>query len=398
MARDTSLDKTRNFGIMAHIDAGKTTTTERILYLAGKIHKIGETHDGASQMDWMEQEKERGITITSAATTAYWNGYRCNIIDTPGHVDFTIEVSRSLRVLDGSVALLDAQAGVEPQMETVWRQADEFNVPRIIFANKMGKMGADFAYSLKSIKDRLGVNACPIEWPIGAEDNFRGVVDIITQKAYEFDGTEEEKSTEIEMPSDLKDLVASKHTELLEAVAEFDDEMMEKYLEGDEIPTDMIKRAIRKGCLKAEFFPVMCGDALGNKGIRPLLDAVIDYLPSPVDTEAIKGHNLKGEEEVRHPSDSEPFSSLAFKVMTDPFVGRLTFFRVYSGHLSSGSYVLNSTKNVKERIGRILQMHANTRKEISDVYTGDIAAAVGLKNTTTGDTLCDEKKQNQLFN
>ena len=392
MARDTSLDKTRNFGIMAHIDAGKTTTTERILYLAGKIHKIGETHDGASQMDWMEQEKERGITITSAATTAYWNGYRCNIIDTPGHVDFTIEVSRSLRVLDGSVALLDAQAGVEPQMETVWRQADEFSVPRIIFANKMGKMGADFAYSLQSIKNRLGVNACPIEWPIGAEDNFRGVVDILTQKAYEFDGTQEENTTEIEIPSDIKDIVAAKHTELLEAVAEFDDEMMEKYLEGEEIPVDMIKRAIRKGCLKAEFFPVMCGDALGNKGIRPLLDAVIDYLPSPVDTEAIKGHNLRGEEEVRHPNDNEPFSSLAFKVMTDPFVGRLTFFRVYSGHLSSGSYVLNSTKDVKERIGRILQMHANTRKEISDVYTGDIAAAVGLKNTTTGDTLCDEKK------
>ena len=392
MARDTSLDKTRNFGIMAHIDAGKTTTTERILYLAGKIHKIGETHDGASQMDWMEQEKERGITITSAATTAYWNGYRCNIIDTPGHVDFTIEVSRSLRVLDGSVALLDAQAGVEPQMETVWRQADEFSVPRIIFANKMGKMGADFAYSLQSIKNRLGVNACPIEWPIGAEDNFRGVVDILTQKAYEFDGTQEENTTEIEIPSDIKDIVAAKHAELLEAVAEFDDEMMEKYLEGEEIPVDMIKRAIRKGCLKAEFFPVMCGDALGNKGIRPLLDAVIDYLPSPVDTEAIKGHNLRGEEEVRHPNDNEPFSSLAFKVMTDPFVGRLTFFRVYSGHLSGGSYVLNSTKDVKERIGRILQMHANTRKEISDVYTGDIAAAVGLKNTTTGDTLCDEKK------
>ena len=392
MARDTSLDKTRNFGIMAHIDAGKTTTTERILYLAGKIHKIGETHDGASQMDWMEQEKERGITITSAATTAYWNGYRCNIIDTPGHVDFTIEVSRSLRVLDGSVALLDAQAGVEPQMETVWRQADEFSVPRIIFANKMGKMGADFAYSLQSIKNRLGVNACPIEWPIGAEDNFRGVVDILTQKAYEFYGTQEENTTEIEIPSDIKDIVAAKHAELLEAVAEFDDEMMEKYLEGEEIPVDMIKRAIRKGCLKAEFFPVMCGDALGNKGIRPLLDAVIDYLPSPVDTEAIKGHNLRGEEEVRHPNDNEPFSSLAFKVMTDPFVGRLTFFRVYSGHLSSGSYVLNSTKDVKERIGRILQMHANTRKEISDVYTGDIAAAVGLKNTTTGDTLCDEKK------
>ena len=392
MARDTSLDKTRNFGIMAHIDAGKTTTTERILYLAGKIHKIGETHDGASQMDWMEQEKERGITITSAATTAYWNGYRCNIIDTPGHVDFTIEVSRSLRVLDGSVALLDAQAGVEPQMETVWRQADEFSVPRIIFANKMGKMGADFAYSLQSIKNRLGVNAAPIEWPIGAEDNFRGFVDIITQKAYEFDGTEEENSKEIEIPSDLKDLVAEKHSELLEAVAEFDDEMMEKYLDGEEISTDIVKRAIRKGCLKAEFFPVMCGDALGNKGIRPLLDAVIDYLPSPVDTPAIKGRNLKGEEEVRHPNDNEPFSSLAFKVMTDPFVGRLTFFRVYSGHLASGSYVLNSTKEVKERIGRILQMHANNRNEISDVYTGDIAAAVGLKNTTTGDTLCDEKK------
>ncbi len=392
MARDTSLDKTRNFGIMAHIDAGKTTTTERILYLAGKIHKIGETHDGASQMDWMEQEKERGITITSAATTAYWNGYRCNIIDTPGHVDFTIEVSRSLRVLDGSVALLDAQAGVEPQMETVWRQADEFSVPRIIFANKMGKMGADFAYSLKSIKNRLGVNAAPIEWPIGAEDNFIGVVDIITQKAYEFDGTEEENLKEVEIPSDLKDLVTEKHSELLEAVAEFDDEMMEKYLEGEEISIDMVKSAIRKGCLKAEFFPVMCGDALGNKGIRLLLDAVIDYLPSPVDTPAIKGRNLKGEEEVRHPNDNEPFSSLAFKVMTDPFVGRLTFFRVYSGHLASGSYVLNSTKEVKERIGRILQMHANTRNEISDVYTGDIAAAVGLKNTTTGDTLCDEKK------
>ena len=392
MARDTSLEKTRNFGIMAHIDAGKTTTTERILFHGGNIHKIGETHDGASQMDWMEQEKERGITITSAATTAYWNGYRCNIIDTPGHVDFTIEVSRSLRVLDGSVALLDAQAGVEPQMETVWRQADEFSVPRIIFANKMGKMGADFAYSLQSIKNRLGVNAAPIEWPIGAEDNFRGFVDIITQKAYEFDGTEEENSKEIEIPSDLKDLVAEKHSELLEAVAEFDDEMMEKYLDGEEISTDIVKRAIRKGCLKAEFFPVMCGDALGNKGIRPLLDAVIDYLPSPVDTPAIKGRNLKGEEEVRHPNDNEPFSSLAFKVMTDPFVGRLTFFRVYSGHLASGSYVLNSTKEVKERIGRILQMHANNRNEISDVYTGDIAAAVGLKNTTTGDTLCDEKK------
>ena len=392
MARDTSLDKTRNFGIMAHIDAGKTTTTERILFHGGNIHKIGETHDGASQMDWMEQEKERGITITSAATTVHWKGYRYNIIDTPGHVDFTIEVSRSLRVLDGSVALLDAQAGVEPQMETVWRQADEFMVPRIIFANKMGKMGADFSYSLKSIKDRLGVNAKPIEWPIGAEDDFRGVIDLVTKKAIEFDGKPEEDAKEIEIPADLKDLVEEKHAELIDAVAEFDDEMMETYLDGGEVTEEMIKRAIRKGCLATKFFPVMCGDALGNKGIKPLMDAVIDYLPSPLDIASIKGHNLKGEEETRHPSDSEPFSALAFKVMTDPFVGRLTFFRVYSGHLSSGSYVLNSTKDSKERIGRILQMHANTRKEITDVYTGDIAAAVGLKNTTTGDTLCDEKK------
>ena len=392
MARDTSLDKTRNFGIMAHIDAGKTTTTERILFHGGNIHKIGETHDGASQMDWMEQEKERGITITSAATTVHWKGYRYNIIDTPGHVDFTIEVSRSLRVLDGSVALLDAQAGVEPQMETVWRQADEFMVPRIIFANKMGKMGADFSYSLKSIKDRLGVNAKPIEWPIGAEDDFRGVIDLVTKKAIEFDGKQEEDAKEIEIPADLKDLVEEKHAELIDAVAEFDDEMMETYLDGGEVTEEMIKRAIRKGCLATKFFPVMCGDALGNKGIKPLMDAVIDYLPSPLDIASIKGHNLKGEEETRHPSDSEPFSALAFKVMTDPFVGRLTFFRVYSGHLSSGSYVLNSTKDSKERIGRILQMHANTRKEITDVYTGDIAAAVGLKNTTTGDTLCDDKK------
>jgi len=392
MARDTSLEKTRNFGIMAHIDAGKTTTTERILYHTGKIHKIGETHEGASQMDWMEQEKERGITITSAATTAHWKGYRYNIIDTPGHVDFTIEVSRSLRVLDGSVALLDSQAGVESQMETVWRQADEFKVPRIIFANKMDKMGANFEYSLKTIKDRLGVNAKPIEWPIGAESEFRGVIDLVTMKAVEYDGGAEEEAKEIEIPADLKTIAEERRNDLIEAVAEYDDEMMEKYLEGEEVTIDMIKRAIRKGTLAAQFFPVMCGTALGNKGIKPLLDAVIDYLPSPVDTESIKGHNLKGEEEVRHPKDDEPFSALAFKVMTDPFVGRLTFFRVYSGHLSSGSYVLNSTKDSKERIGRILQMHANTRNEISDVYTGDIAAAVGLKNTTTGDTLCDEKK------
>ena len=392
MARDTSLEKTRNFGIMAHIDAGKTTTTERILFHAGNIHKIGETHDGESQMDWMAQEKERGITITSAATTVHWKGYRYNIIDTPGHVDFTIEVSRSLRVLDGCVALLDAQAGVEPQMETVWRQADEFLVPRIIFANKMEKMGADFAYSVQSVKDRLGVNVCPIEWPIGAEDNFRGVIDLVTMKAVEFDGKEAEEAKEIEIPADLADLVEEKHAELIEAVAEFDDEMMMTYLDGGEVTEEMIKKAIRNGCLATKFFPMMCGDALGNKGVKPLMDAVIDYLPSPLDVESIKGTTPDGKEAERQPSDSEPFASLAFKVMTDPFVGRLTFFRVYSGHLSSGSYVLNSTKGAKERIGRILQMHANNRKEISDVYTGDIAAAVGLKNTTTGDTLCDEKK------
>ena len=391
MAREYSLDKTRNFGIMAHIDAGKTTTTERILFHTHKIHKIGETHDGASQMDWMEQEQERGITITSAATTAYWKGYRLNIIDTPGHVDFTVEVSRSLRVLDGAVALLDAQAGVEPQTETVWRQASEFKVPRMICCNKMGKTGADFEYSLKSIKDRLGVNAKPIEWPIGAGDEFSGVIDLLTRKAYHFDGKPEEDATEIEIPEELKDLVETKREELIEAVAEFDESVMEKYLEGEELSIEDIKKCIRKGTLAAEFFPVLCSDALGNKGVKPLLDAVLDYLPAPTDIESIKGVDLRGNEIVRHPSDSEPFSALAFKVMTDPYVGKLTFFRVYSGHLSSGSYVLNATKDVKERVGRILQMHANDRTEISEVYTGDIAAAVGLKNTTTGDTLCDEK-------
>ena len=391
MAREYSLDKTRNFGIMAHIDAGKTTTTERILFHTHKIHKIGETHDGASQMDWMEQEQERGITITSAATTAYWKGYRLNIIDTPGHVDFTVEVSRSLRVLDGAVALLDAQAGVEPQTETVWRQASEFKVPRMICCNKMGKTGADFEYSLKSIKDRLGVNAKPIEWPIGAGDEFSGVIDILTRKAYHFDGKPEENATEIEIPEELKDLVEQKREELIEAVAEFDESVMEKYLEGEELSIEDIKKCIRKGTLAAEFFPVLCSDALGNKGVKPLLDAVLDYLPAPTDIESIKGTDLRGNDVVRHPSDSEPFSALAFKVMTDPYVGKLTFFRVYSGHLSSGSYVLNATKDVKERVGRILQMHANDRTEISEVYTGDIAAAVGLKNTTTGDTLCDEK-------
>ncbi len=392
MARDTDLLHTRNIGIMAHIDAGKTTTTERVLYHTGKIHKIGETHDGASQMDWMEQEQERGITITSAATTAHWKGYRFNIIDTPGHVDFTVEVSRSLRVLDGAVALLDAQAGVEPQTETVWRQATEFMVPRIIFANKMDKMGANFEYTLSTIKSRLGVNYQPIEWPIGQESEFHGVINLVTMKAYEYDGGQDENEKEIAIPDDLKEIAEQKRNDLIEAVAEYDDELMMTYLDGGEVTIDMLKRAIRTGTLQVKFFPVMCGTALGNMGVKPLLDAVIDYLPSPLDIPSIKGTDLDGNETVRHPSDDEPFSALAFKVMTDPYVGRLTFFRVYSGHLSSGSYVLNSTKDEKERIGRILLMHANNRTEISDVYTGDIAAAVGLKNTTTGDTLCDEKK------
>ena len=391
MAREYSLEKTRNFGIMAHIDAGKTTTTERILFHTHKIHKIGETHDGESQMDWMEQEQERGITITSAATTAYWKGYRLNIIDTPGHVDFTVEVQRSLRVLDGAVAIIDAQAGVEPQTETVWRQADEYKVPRMIFANKMGKMGADFAFSLKSIDERFGVNAKAIQWPIGAESDFRGTIDLVTMKAYEYDGKPEEELKEIDIPEELRSLAEEKRNELIEAVSEFDDDLMTKYLEGEEISVEEIKAAIRKGTLAVEFFPVMCGDALSNKGVKLLLDAVVDYMPAPTDVESITGVDMNGKDIVRHPSDSEPFSALAFKVMTDPFVGRLTFIRVYSGHLNSGSYVLNSNKDKKERVGRLLQMHANNREEISEVYTGDIAAVVGLKNTTTGDTLCDEK-------
>ena len=391
MARDYSLENTRNLGIMAHIDAGKTTFTERVLFHTGKTHKIGETHDGESQMDWMEQEKERGITITSAATTAFWNKNRFNIIDTPGHVDFTIEVSRSLRVLDGAIALLDAQAGVEPQTETVWRQATEFKVPRMIFCNKMDKMGADFEYSLSTIASRLGVKYAPIEWPIGAESEFNGIVDLVTRTAYHYNGEQHEEPTVIDIPADMVDLVEEKRNELIEAVADFDDELMEKYLEGDEISVELIKRAIRKGTLAVEFFPVLCGTALGNIGVKLALDAVIDYLPSPLDVESIKGVDLNGNEIERKPSDNEPFASLAFKVMTDPFVGRLTFFRVYSGHLASGSYVLNATKNTKERIGRILQMHANNRTEISEVWSGEIAAAVGLKNTTTGDTLCDEK-------
>ena len=391
MAREYSLEKTRNIGIMAHIDAGKTTCTERILFHTKKIHKIGETHDGASQMDWMEQEQERGITITSAATTAFWKGYRLNIIDTPGHVDFTVEVERSLRVLDGAIALLDAQAGVEPQTETVWRQATEFKVPRMIFANKMDKMGANFEYSLKTIKDRLGVNAAPIEWPIGAENDFNGVIDLVTMKAYHYDGKQAEDATEIDIPEDLKEIAHIKRNELIEAVAVYDDELMEKYLEEGDAPVDMIKKAIRKGTLEVDFFPVLCGTALGNMGVKLLLDAVIDYLPAPTDVDAIKGTDLDGNEIIVHADDNAPFRALAFKIMTDPFVGKLTFFRVYSGHLSAGSYILNSSKGTKERIGRLLQMHANNRTEITDVYAGDIVAAVGLKNTTTGNTLCDEK-------
>ena len=391
MARDVSIDKIRNIGIMAHIDAGKTTFTERVLFHTGITHKIGETHDGESQMDWMEQEKERGITITSAATTAHWKGYRYNIIDTPGHVDFTIEVQRSLRVLDGAIALLDAQAGVEPQTETVWRQANEYKVPRMIFVNKMDKMGADFVYSLDTIDKRLGAKAKAIAWPIGAESEFNGIIDILNRKAYHFDGNEHEDYTEIEIPDDLKDLIEEKRAELIETAVEFDDDLMMAYLDGAELAVEDIKKAIRKGCLAAEFFPVMCGSALSNMGVKFALDAVIDYLPSPLDVEAIDCVDLNGNDVKRHPKDSEPFTALAFKIMTDPYVGRLSFFRVYSGVLKSGSYVLNSTKGEKERIGRILQMHANQRKEITEVYTGEIAAAVGLKNTTTADTLCDEK-------
>ncbi len=392
MARQISLQNTRNIGIMAHIDAGKTTCTERILYHTGKIHKIGETHDGESQMDWMAQEQERGITITSAATTAFWKGYRFNIIDTPGHVDFTIEVQRSLRVLDGAVLLLDSQAGVEPQSETVWRQANEYKVPRIIFSNKMDKMGADFYKSLQSVKDRLGAKTAAIELPIGAESEFHGVIDLVTMKAYEFDGSQEENSTEIEIPEELKAKAEEYRNILIETAADYDEELMMTYLDGGEVTVEALKAAIRKGVLAAEFFPFMCGTALGNMGVKPLLDAVIDYLPAPTDIASIECTDDKGNEVLRHPSDTEPFTALAFKVMTDPFVGKLTFFRVYSGTLKSGSYVLNSTKGTKERVGRILQMHANHREEISEVFAGDIGAIVGLKNTTTADTLCDEKK------
>ena len=392
MARAFSLENTRNIGIMAHIDAGKTTATERILYYTGKIHKIGETHEGASQMDWMEQEQERGITITSAATTAQWKGHRINIIDTPGHVDFTVEVERSLRVLDGAVTVLDAQSGVEPQTETVWRQATTYGVPRIVFANKMDKIGADFLYSVSTLHDRLQANAHPIQLPIGAEDSFTGIIDLVKMKAeiYTNDlGTEIE---ETDIPEEYRELAEEWREKLVEAVAETDEELTMKYLEGEEITEQELKEGIRRATTAVEFYPVLCGSAFKNKGVQLLLDAVIDYLPSPLDIPAIKGIDPKTDEEVTRPADdSAPFSALAFKVMTDPFVGRLTFFRVYSGVLESGSYVQNATKGKRERVGRILQMHANSRSEISEVYAGDIAAAVGLKDTTTGDTLCDEK-------
>ncbi|GEQ48412.1 elongation factor G [Tetragenococcus koreensis] len=392
MAREFSLEKTRNIGIVAHVDAGKTTTTERVLYYTGRIHKLGETHEGASQMDWMSQEQDRGITITSAATTAHWKDHRVNIIDTPGHVDFTIEVQRSLRVLDGAVTVLDAQSGVEPQTETVWRQATEYQVPRIVFCNKMDKVGADYLYSVQSLHDRLQANAQPIQLPIGAEDDFEGIIDLVKMKAEFYKDDLGTTFDETEIPDEYKETAEEWHNKLVEAVADVDEDIMMKYLEGEEITPEELKVGIRKATLSVDFYPVLCGSAFKNKGVQMMLDAVIDYLPSPIDVPPIKGIDLKTGEETEHPADDDqPFSSLAFKVMTDPYVGRLTFFRVYAGTLDSGSYVLNATKDSRERIGRILQMHANTRSEIQKVYSGDIAAAVGLKNTTTGDTLCDEK-------
>ena len=391
MAREFTLENTRNIGIMAHIDAGKTTTTERILFHTKKIHKIGETHDGASTMDFMEQEKERGITIQSAATTAIWNGYRVNIIDTPGHVDFTVEVSRSLRVLDGAVTVLDGQAGVEPQTETVWRQATDYNVPRIVFVNKMDKIGADFEYSVSTIHDRLGANAAAIQWPIGAEDLFKGHVDLIEMKAYIYDGSKDENNVETEIPADMLDICEEKRELLIDTLSQFDDELAMMYLEGEEIPTELIKATIRKATLAVDFFPVLCGSAFKNIGVKRMLNAVIDYLPAPTDVAEIKGEDENGNEVVIKPTDDAEFAALAFKVMTDPFVGKLTFFRVYQGTITSGSYVKNTTKGVKERLGRIMQMHANHREEIKEVYAGDIAAAIGFKGTTTGDTLTSEK-------
>ncbi|KUO95182.1 elongation factor G [Ferroacidibacillus organovorans] len=391
MARQFPLDKTRNIGIMAHIDAGKTTTTERILFYTGRVHKIGEVHEGAATMDWMVQEQERGITITSAATTAQWKAHRINIIDTPGHVDFTVEVERSLRVLDGAVAVFDAKGGVEPQSETVWRQADKYNVPRLAYVNKMDIIGADFFECVRQIRDRLKSNPVAIQIPIGAEDHFLGVIDLVENRAIVYTDDLGTTSEARDIPEEYQAQVEEYRTMLLEACAEVENELMEKYLEGEELTIEEIKRALRKGTIASTLVPVLCGSSYRNKGVQPMLDAVVDYLPSPLDVPAIKGTSPDGDEMERHASDEEPFSALAFKIMTDPFVGKLAFFRVYSGTLSSGSYVLNSTKNKRERIGRILQMHANHREEIPVVYSGDIAAAVGLKDTTTGDTLCEEK-------
>ncbi|KRE93845.1 elongation factor G [Paenibacillus sp. Soil766] len=391
MAREFSLKNTRNIGIMAHIDAGKTTTTERILYYTGKVHKIGEVHEGAATMDWMEQEQERGITITSAATTAQWEGHRINIIDTPGHVDFTVEVERSLRVLDGAVGVFSAKEGVEPQSETVWRQADKYNVPRIAYVNKMDIIGADFLQVVESMRLKLGANAVAIQLPIGAENDFKGIIDLVEETAYMYKDDLGKDIEKIEIPAEFKDQVAELRLELIEKVAELDEELTMKYLEGEEISVDEIKAALRKGVCDVKIFPVIVGSSYRNKGVQLMLDAVINYLPSPLDVPDIKGVLDDGTEVVRKSADDQPFSALAFKIMTDPFVGRLTFFRVYSGTLNSGSYVSNATKGKRERVGRILQMHANSRQEISIVYAGDIAAAVGLKDTTTGDTLCDEK-------
>ena len=392
MPRKVSLEKTRNIGIMAHIDAGKTTTTERILYYTGVNYKLGETHEGTATMDWMEQEQERGITITSAATTCFWKNHRINIIDTPGHVDFTVEVERSLRVLDGSVTVMCAKGGVEPQSETVWRQADHYHVPRMIYVNKMDIMGADFYNVLRMIDERLKCNAVPIQLPIGKEAEFRGIIDLVEMNAdVYYDEMGKDMRVE-EIPEDMREHAEEYREKLLDAVSMFDDEIMEMYLEGKEIPTAKIRAAIRKATVAVEMIPVVCGTSYRNKGVQKLLDAIVDYMPAPTDIPAIEGINPKtDEEDKREPSDDEPFSALAFKIMTDPYVGRLSFFRVYSGTLNTGSSVLNSTKNVRERMGRILQMHANHREDIETVYSGDIAAAVGLKNTTTGDTLCDEK-------
>ena len=398
MAREIPLEKYRNIGIMAHIDAGKTTTTERILFYAGKIHKIGETHEGAAQMDWMEQEQERGITITSAATTAHWKGYRLNIIDTPGHVDFTVEVERSLRVLDGAVALFDAKSGVEPQSETVWRQADKYHVPRIAHINKMDVTGADFFRSVDTIDKKLHGNPIPIQIPMGAEDTFIGMIDLVEMKAEIY---KDELGKEIEItdvPEEYLDQANEYRDKLIEKASEFDEDLMMAYLEGEEIDKELLKKAIRKGTLAVEITPVSCGSSYKNKGVQLLLDAIIDYLPSPIDVPSIDGVDLDGNEVQRHSSDDEPFSALAFKIVTDPYVGKLAYFRVYSGVLQAGSYVMNSTKGKRERIGRILQMHANKREEIEEIHAGEIAAAVGLKDTTTGDTLCDEKNQVILEN